>query len=60
VPFTLKRDVGISDHALLPSAIISHNFSGLLALPANLQLSPMMAMGMLAQSLLVLPIFLVE
>jgi hypothetical protein len=56
VPFTLKRDGGISDQALLPSASISHNFSGLLALPENLQLSPMMAIGMLAHSPLILPI----
>lgn len=45
----LNLEEGISDHALLPSANIFHNLSGLVASPANLQLMPIIAIGSLAQ-----------
>lgn len=43
----LKRFLGISDHALRPSETSFQSFSGLSMSPANRQLIPTMAMGVL-------------
>ena len=49
----LKRELGIPDQALLPSATRSHSFSGLVVSPAKRQLMPTMAIGTLWLALMV-------